>query len=139
LHTTQKKTYIILTIICLLGYSWLGYNLVITTKPESSAKTVCVIKHTTGIPCPSCGSTRSVISLINGDFSKALYINPLGFLIAVIMILLPFWIITDLVNKKNTLFKFYKKIEIILQKKIIAIPLILIIIINWIWNIIKEL
>lgn len=134
----QNNIYIILTITCFLGYAWVGYNLMNSTTNDTPIQ-VCLIKKTTTIPCQACGVTRSIISFINGDFSKALYINPLGFLIVIIMILLPFWIILDLVTKKNTLFKFYKKLEMFLQKKKILILLILFVIINWGWNIMKGL
>jgi len=38
----------------------------------------CVFKGLTGIPCPTCGSTRSVIHLSHGDISAALFMNPLS-------------------------------------------------------------
>jgi hypothetical protein len=43
----------------------------------------CVFKGLTGIPCPTCGSTRSVIHLSHGDISAALFMNPLAVLIVI--------------------------------------------------------
>jgi hypothetical protein len=37
----------------------------------------CVFKGLTGIPCPTCGSTRSVAHLAHGDILSALAMNPL--------------------------------------------------------------
>jgi Protein of unknown function (DUF2752) len=37
----------------------------------------CVFKGLTGIPCPTCGSTRSVVHLAHGDILSALAMNPL--------------------------------------------------------------
>lgn len=37
----------------------------------------CVFKRLTTIPCPSCGSTRSVVHLSHGDFLSAFVMNPL--------------------------------------------------------------
>lgn len=37
----------------------------------------CVFKGLTGISCPACGSTRSVVHLAHGDILSALTINPL--------------------------------------------------------------
>ncbi|MGE5174143.1 MAG: DUF2752 domain-containing protein [Betaproteobacteria bacterium] len=37
----------------------------------------CVFKGLTGLPCPTCGSTRSVVHLVHGDISGALMMNPL--------------------------------------------------------------
>lgn len=91
------------------------------------------------MPCPSCGSTRSVISIVNGKFSDALSINPLGYIIAVIMVLIPLWLLIDVLIKKKSLFKFYIKMETYLKKPQLAIPLIVLVLINWIWNITKGL
>tara|TARA_B110000503_G_C7078306_1_gene383962 strand:- start:517 stop:903 length:387 start_codon:yes stop_codon:yes gene_type:complete len=123
---------------CLLGYTWLYYNVAI--KPaEGKQVEVCLIKYHLNIPCPSCGSTRSIISMLKGDFNGALKKNPFGYLIAIIMIIIPPWIITDTIKGTKTLFNFYLKAETYLKKRKIVIPLILIVIINWIWNITKGL
>ncbi|WP_394334131.1 DUF2752 domain-containing protein [Kordia jejudonensis] len=97
------------------------------------------MKNITSIPCPSCGTTRSVISLIQGNFFTAITINPLGFFVGMILVIAPFWILIDVITKRSSLFSFYRKIETYLQKKMYAIPLIVLIIINWIWNITKGL
>jgi Protein of unknown function (DUF2752) len=31
----------------------------------------CLFKAATGIPCPGCGVTRSIVALLHGDFSHA--------------------------------------------------------------------
>ena len=36
----------------------------------------CVIHATTGIYCPGCGGTRSVISLLGGHILRSLYFHP---------------------------------------------------------------
>ena len=133
-----NKLYVVLLIACLAGYVWLFYSM---TKPQSkgNAVEVCLFKHVTNIPCPSCGSTRSVLSITHGDILQALYINPLGIIVALIMLIAPVWIMFDIVAGKKTLSDFYRKTEVFLKKTWIAIPLILLVIINWIWNITKEL
>lgn len=55
------------------------------------------------------------------------------------MIIVPFWIIYDHILQKATLFNVYKKTELILKQKRIAIPAILLILLNWAWNIQKGL
>lgn len=134
----RNKLYSILLIACLAGYIWLYFSM---TKNLTENKSVefCLIKRVTNIPCPSCGSTRSIILLIKGDFIGALNLNPIGYLVAIIMIIAPVWIIIDTIIKSNTLFYFYQKTETYLKKPKYAIPLILLVIINWIWNIAKEL
>ena len=100
---------------------------------------VVVIKYATNIPCPSCGTTRSMISLIKGNFIEALNLNPIGYLVTLIMLVVPIWIIADIIKSTRTLFNFYLKTETFLKKSKIAIPLIILVIINWIWNISKGL
>jgi len=133
----RNKLYFIIFIACIAGYIWLFYNLLYST--QDNQLTVCLIKNITNIPCPSCGTTRSVISLANGNFMKALMINPIGLLAAITLLLLPLWVITDIVTQQQTLLHTYQKAESLLKKRQYAIPLILFVIINWIWNIIKGL
>ena len=134
----RNKLYLILFIACLAGYIWLYFSITKNITENNSAE-VCLIKHVTNIPCPSCGSTRSVISFTKGDFIVALNINQIGYLVAIIMLIAPIWILADNVRNTKTLFDFYQKIETYLKRPKIAIPLILLVIINWIWNITKGL
>ncbi len=134
----RNKLYLIIFIACMAGYIWL-YLSMYNNQSEINSLNTCFIKHTTNIPCPSCGSTRSVISLLHGNFNTALYINPLGFVIVLIMLFAPLWMILDFTTKRKTLFDFYNKIEHHLKKPHYAISLVLLVIANWIWNITKGL
>ena len=134
----RNRLYSILLIACLAGYVWVYFN-VTENWAEGNSVEVCLIKHTTNIPCPSCGSTRSIISLAKGDFVKALQTNPLGYLVAGIMLITPLWIALDIARKRKTLFNFYRRVEAHLKKPGLAIPLMLLLVINWIWNISKGL
>jgi hypothetical protein len=134
----RNKLYSILFIACLAGYIWLYFSITKNITEKKSVE-VCLIKYVTNIPCPSCGSTRSVISLTKNDFIGALNSNPIGYLVAIIMLIAPIWIISDTIKRTKTLFDFYIKIETYLKRPKIAIPLILLVIINWIWNITKGL
>jgi hypothetical protein len=132
----RNKLYSIIFIACLAGYIWLYFNITKNLTKEKQFE-VCFVKHLTNIPCPSCGATRSVLSLTNGNFIEAFNLNPIGYVIAIIMFIAPLWIITDVVMKSKTLFYFYEKVEMYLKKPKFAIPLIFLVLINWIWNIIK--
>lgn len=134
----RNKLYFVLIIACIAGYVWLYYNITSPLAGNATAD-VCLIKHATNIPCPSCGSTRSVVSLANGNFLEAFNFNPLGYAIALIMLIAPIWIFADVVMKNNSLFMFYQKVENQLKKPKYAVPLIVMVIVNWIWNITKEL
>lgn len=134
----RNRLYLTMLIVCLAGYIWLYLNLTNDTIGNEMFAT-CIIKHTTNIPCPSCGSTRSVVLLTKGNFIEAFKTNPLGYIVAIIMLLAPIWISVDMVTNRKTFFEFYQKTEVFLRRPQYAIPLILLVIINWIWNITKGL
>lgn len=100
---------------------------------------VCLIKQATGIPCPSCGTTRAIDALLHGHFAESVLLNPFGLLVFGAMVLFPLWVLVDLVSGKQSFFLFYKGFEKILQRRFIAIPLVILVLLNWIWNIFKGL
>lgn len=131
---SERKLYIFLTLACLLGYGWVYYN-----SSSSQENTVCYFKTITHLPCPSCGATRSVQHLIHGDIKQALLTNPLGIVIAAIMMVTPLWILFDVFFKRNSAYRFYCQSEKVLQKRMVCVPLIALVVMNWIWNIAKDL
>ena len=134
---TKNRLYLTLGIACVLGYAWIWYNLNHLTIVNSSEIGFCILKRTTTFPCPSCGSTRSVISLIKGDIIQSLKWNPIGIIIVLFLVICPLWILTDSITKKNSLHKAYIKFETHLKTKWIAVSAIVLILVNWGWNIYK--
>jgi hypothetical protein len=132
----RNTLYLFVIIACAAGYVWL----VIQARAEAEKQSigVCLIKHATSIPCPSCGSTRSVLSVLDGDISSALYWNPFGIILIIIMVICPLWIAYDCVVRSDTFFKFYHSAQLFFRRKQIAIPAILLVLSNWIWNIYKD-
>ena len=135
---SRNHFYTYLSAACLVGYGWL--LLIGRLKPEEigTSYDVCLIHHFAHIPCPACGSTRSVLALMHGDIAGGIYWNPLGFIMFALLIALPFWIGYDLALKKETLFKFYHLFEDTLRRKWVVIPAIALILANWVWNIWKN-
>ena len=133
----KKRLYLILTIAVIVGYAWLSWSLI--QEHEHTVFTPCIIKNVTGIPCPSCGTTRSLLAIAKGHLADSILINPLGLFAAGLLITLPFWLLYDTVFAKSTLYKSYIGFENILKIKPIAITLILLVIANWIWNVYKGL
>jgi len=128
----------LLIIACAAGYGWLGYSYA-HRHTALPATDVCLWKHATNLPCPSCGSTRSVMSLAQGEWLAALLVNPLGYLVALIMLVTPLWILADLLYRSDSFFRFYKKAEEYLKRPRYAVPLLFLVLINWLWNISKGL
>lgn len=121
-----------------IGYGWVYWNLKFDT-PELAASMpdVCLLRRVAGIPCPSCGSTHAVMQLFRGHFLAAWLANPLGYVLALGMLLLPIWALLDLATKRQTLTTGYKFLESTIKRRWVAIPLVLLIAANWAWNLLK--
>jgi len=128
LNREQKLIYRIFGLLIIAGAIWTGYNL---WYPDNHT-IACLFRTATGFKCPSCGTTTSVVQLFNGNPVEAWYANPLGFPAAILMLLVPGWIIHDLVEQKPTFYSFYHKAETwIKNHKVISGLLILTMLVNW--------
>lgn len=136
---SRRNLYIFLGVALFAGYTLIFFEIVSHRAAKDVTPDLCFFKTVTGLPCPACGSTRSVLSLFNGNFSEALKINPLGFIIAAILMITPVWLLYDLTCGRSTLYNSYLEAERILRRRLIAAPLIVILLINWAWNIAKGL
>jgi hypothetical protein len=65
--------------LALLALLFLGRVVAVRSSGFSTGPSVCLFRNVTGLPCPFCGSTRSVGHILQGEFSAALYSNPLGY------------------------------------------------------------
>ena len=135
----RKKTlYFFILGFALTGYAWIALNYQLL-KAERPALNVCLFKLATGLPCPSCGTTHSVISITRGNFKTAVHQNILGFPAAILLLVLPVWVLFDLILRKEHFYVFYLQVESFLRKKIVAFPLIIFILANWAWHIYQSL
>ena len=105
---SRNRLYVLLSTACIAGYIWLAVNYH-QQVVQSQALGICIFKRLTGIPCPSCGTTRSVIAIVKGNLNGGIYWNPFGFLITGILIISPLWIAYDLLTRNSTLQKAYLK------------------------------
>ncbi len=133
---SKNKLYLIVLLACFSGYLYLLFT---TNYSEGGQISVCMIKNVTGYPCPSCGTTRAVHALYKGNLMGSISLNPFGIIVSIALLILPFWVGFDLATKKQTFYMAYNKMEGILKQKKNAIPLIILVVLNWIWNIYKEL
>jgi hypothetical protein len=134
----KKQLYALVFGLSLAGYVWIGSIIYMDWINYQNLKiNLCIFTNLTGLPCPSCGMSRSVISVFQARFVDALWWNPLGFIMALAMLVFPVWIIYDLIANKQGFFRFYHSIEVLSRNKIIASLFILLILSLWIWNIMK--
>ncbi len=135
----KKKLYIFFFALSLIGYAWLAWN-VFEQSGHDSLPSFCLFKEVTGIPCPSCGTTRSLIALINGNIKDSLLINPFGPMMALALLIIPLWIVVDNLRRSDSFYRCYAWTERLLStNKWISIPAIIIVALNWFWNIKKGL
>ena len=135
----RNKLYLFILFACFIGYSWLLFSLHHEHEIQNQEFTVCLFKKVTTVPCPSCGTTRAVMQLSHGNFLSSIFINPFGILVGLIMLVAPVWISYDFIQKKESFYTAYLKIETILRKRKVAMVLTVLVIANWVWNIKKNL
>ncbi|MDI6402611.1 DUF2752 domain-containing protein [Balneolaceae bacterium ANBcel3] len=105
---------------------------------DKTTITLCPVKLSTGYPCPSCGTSTSVLLLLKGEMIPALLANPLGYLAFALMVFIPLWLLFDLFFKKTSLYHiFFYAERIIKENKGLLFLFILLIVVNWLWNLYK--
>lgn len=135
---TRNRLYLLLFALLGAGYGWMLWANWHIGHPHGNF-TPCFIKNATGIACPSCGTTRSILLLSHGNIKESLLLNPLGIIMGGLMVVLPFWLAYDVLAKRGTLYKSYNKFENTVRIRWVAIVLTILILLNWIWNIQKGL
>ncbi len=135
----KKNLYTFLLLFSLAGYIWIAWNVESGAHNKPIAD-FCLFKAVTHIPCPSCGTTRSLVFLANGHLKKSFITNPFGMLAAIALFIIPIWLITDIFRGKESFLKYYKLGEkLVIKNKWISVTAVLIVLLNWIWNITKGL
>lgn len=130
----RGRLYPLLLLLIAGGYLWLLVNY---NSSGGIRWLGCPSRLILHIPCPACGSTRAVLAIFNGEWREALYLNPLGFLLAAMMVVVPVWILADTVRGSDSLLKAYRFTEKKLQSRPYALTGIIVILIIWIWNLMK--
>jgi len=123
----------------LAGYGYLLYSMVYDRHLFDTGFTPCLFKNITGLPCPSCGATRSLACILHGQLLAGLYWNPIGLLLLAGMIIIPVLLVYDLLKSKNTYLTLYTRLEQFMRRKPVMYTAICLLLINWLWNINKGL
>jgi len=59
----------------------------------------CIFRTLTGLPCPTCGTTRAAVAFLHGDLVSAFVSNPLATLIGILFIagapIAALWVVSD--------------------------------------------
>lgn len=134
-----KAIYRLVLAGCITGLAWILLHYFIPTATGTSGVVVCPIKNLSGYPCPSCGTTRALILLLKGDPLSSAGVNPLGLILGPLLIILPLVAVFDLFTGNRSLYKAYRGAEEIVRRPPVAILLSVLILLNWVWNIKKEL
>lgn len=69
----------------------------------------CLINTYLGILCPSCGGTRCVINLIQGNFMQSFLYHPIFFITIIYLMLINILYIINVFKKKEVLTFLYPK------------------------------
>lgn len=132
---SKGKLYLFAALASAAGILWVLLNR--EAPGGAHVLSPCLFRNVTGIPCPSCGSTHAVEKLLKLDWRGAFYDNPLGYVIALSLIVVPAWLLYDVLSRKSSFYRFYSQCEKVIRKPWVAATLIVLITANWIWNICK--
>lgn len=133
-----RKFYFFIVSFLFLGLSWISWNF-FCFKESKPGLQICVLKSTVGLPCPSCGTTRSILHLLHGNISDAFLLNPFGIFAFMGMVIIPIWIIYDFIKSKRTMWYNYLLFISLFKNKKFSFFVVILILVNWIWNIQKGL
>ena len=99
---------------------------------------VCPSKLLYNVPCPGCGITRATLKFLHFDIMGAMALNPNVIISILFLILCPILLLIDRIEKKNIILRLYTHIELLLHKKTIWIPFLIIETLIWLHNIISD-
>lgn len=127
----RKHIYRTVLILGFLGYCWVAYSF---ATDGHGIWQGCLIRQFLHIPCPSCGSTRALMRVLNGDIVGAAMLNPIGIVLLFVLLVFPPWVMIDLIRGSSSMYYCYRAFERFIVRPLPAIILIMLLLSNWIWN-----
>ncbi|HUT46712.1 MAG TPA: DUF2752 domain-containing protein [Sedimentisphaerales bacterium] len=76
-HISRRPPWPLWAVLIVLIWSICGVALVWLSAHFHRPVQLCLVKHLTGVPCPTCGFTRGALSLLHGHPAQAWFYNPL--------------------------------------------------------------
>jgi hypothetical protein len=80
-NVSRRPQWPLWAVLIVLVWSALGLTLVWLSAHFHRPVQLCLIKHLTGVACPTCGFTRGALSLLGGHVVQAWLYNPLLYLV----------------------------------------------------------
>ena len=100
---------------------------------------VCPLRAVTGVPCPSCGATRAVRLLLDGQVRSAFLMNPVGPLLVAMATFAVVGVLRDMTMGTDGVRVAGRVMVAWLRRPLIARLAVLAVLANWAWNIQKGL
>lgn len=132
----QRLTALSLT-LSLLTYAWVGLNWLLAGRDHGLDLTICPIRLATDVPCASCGTTRAICALADGQWLESLALNPLGLVIVVATITSNLWLAYDALTGRQSYYQSYLRVALSPRRRYIALAFCTLLFINGLWNILK--
>ena len=76
-HISRRPKWPLWAVLVVLVWFSLGAVLVLLSAHFHRPVQLCLVKHFTGVACPTCGFTRGALSLLHGHPIQAWLYNPL--------------------------------------------------------------
>jgi len=77
INVSRRPQWPLWAILIVFVWSALGLTLVWLGAHFHHPAQLCLIKHLTGVPCPTCGFTRGALSFMHGHIIQTWLYNPL--------------------------------------------------------------
>ena len=127
---TRRGFYTLAVAGCVGGWAWVA--LAWHTQSQGLWGG-CLLKMLLHMPCPSCGSTRAIVSLLQGDVVGALRLNPLGLVLATLLAVLPVWLAADGLRHRDSLHRLFLRMDEALRRRRVLAAFALLVLANWAW------
>ncbi|MCE9636078.1 MAG: DUF2752 domain-containing protein [Planctomycetes bacterium] len=69
---------------------------------------MCAFKLWTGLPCPGCGMTRSVLHLAHGEMIESMRFHPLGIFVGAFVVAMAFGAARSLITGRDPVWEWFE-------------------------------
>ncbi|MDO4771323.1 DUF2752 domain-containing protein [Porphyromonas sp.] len=126
---TPRRFYTAVVLLFGGAYAWLAF----VASTSASDVIFCLFRRLSGMPCPACGATRSVVALCYGEWLYALRLNPLGFFYTIALVSVPLWLLHDTIRRRPSMYTMYRRLDRLMSHKSVLWGIAAFILLNWLW------